>query len=315
MKSVFIIVLLFTMNILSSGQACCTAGTPILGSLELSSGRKGVLDIGVTFERNVLRDIYEGSSPLVDYTRERMTESLLVELNYGISSRLTATLLTTFVNQIRIIRPLTGISNEVVGRGIGDMVLLMKYSIIKLDMFDRRELAVGGGVKIPSGSSMLKSGGLLLPADMQPGTGSWDAIFWTYYSKEISGSFPLTYIVNLSYRINSTNERFGKGNGGYGFGNEFIANIGLLYRTDTVIDYSFLIRFRNTKPDKFSGDSIPNTGGSWLNLVPGLNIKIYESFLTRISGQLPVYRNLLGTQLTTTYTASLALFYSFDLNN
>jgi len=312
-KIIYILIIAGIIKIEIFAQACCTAGTPILGALEISSGSKGVLDIGFTYERNVLQDVYERVSRLDDNTRERLTDSFLLELNFGMSERFTATILSTYVNQIRLIRPLYGKESELTGRGIGDVLLLLKYNLITLDIFERRQFSVGVGIKAPIGSSSLKSNGLLLPADMQPGTGSWDGILWAFYSKEISGDFPLTYLINISYRINSANERFGQGSGGYAFGNEFITNIGLAYRTDSLLDFSILIRFRNTVPDKFNKADIPNTGGNWLNLVPGVNIKLFNNFVTRLSGQIPVYRNLMGTQLTTSYTASFSVFYSLKI--
>jgi hypothetical protein len=75
------------------------------------------------------------------------------------------------------------------------------------------------------------------------------------------------------------------------------------------MDFSFVARFRHTAPDKFGGADLPNTGGSWISLVPGLNIKVTDELTVRASGQFPVYRELTGTQLTTTYTASVTVFY------
>ncbi len=63
----------------------------------------------------------------------------------------------------------------------------------------------------------------------------------------------------------------------------------------------------------FDGAEVPNTSGNWFYIVPGINGKLSDRFTARLSGQLPVYRNLSGTQLTTTYTASLGIIYNINL--
>ncbi len=74
-----------------------------------------------------------------------------------------------------------------------------------------------------------------------------------------------------------------------------------------------MLRYRNTTKDNFDGAKVPNTSGNWLYLVPGINGKLSDRFTARLSGQLPVYRNLSGTQLTTTYTAALGIIYNINL--
>ncbi|RMD48475.1 MAG: hypothetical protein D6830_06785 [Ignavibacteria bacterium] len=313
MKNLIIILLFINLKVIFA-QACCTAGTPILGSLELSSGNEGVLDLNLTFENNRLNDVYEGSIKIDDNTRVRITNSILFEMNYGITDRITSTLLSTFVNQRRSITPAGGVKNELSSSGVGDVVLMVKYKVWKLDLFNRMEISLGGGIKLPVGDSQLKSNGLLIPADMQPGTGSWDSVFWIYFTKEFSGEFPLSVLGNLSYRNNSSNERFGEGTGGYKFGNELVVTTGLFYRTDSFADFSFLVRFRNTQRDKFNNSEIPNTGGDWINIVPGINFNIYINWIARLSSQIPVFRDLDGTQLTTSYTIGISLFHSINLN-
>lgn len=151
---------------------------------------------------------------------------------------------------------------------------------------------------------------------MQPGTGSWDGVLWGYFSKGFVPALPLNIFLNGSYRLYGTNNRFGDSfQQGYTFGNELFVNLGAGYRTDTFFDFTLMLRFRNTTPDKFDDGQLPNTGGNWLYLVPGVNGKISGNFTARLSGQIPLYRNLTGTQLTTTYSASIGLFYNINLKD
>ncbi len=315
MKKLIYILAAFLYTQIVYAQACCTAGTPLLGSLEMSTTKKGVWQFGLNYEYNSLQDVYEGSSQLIDQTRERITQSILFEVNYGFSSKITLTGLFSFVNQQRLIDPLTGSNNSLTINGIGDLMFLVKYNILSLSIVNRNELAVGAGIKAPTGQSDVKSNGILVPADMQPGTGSWDIILWSFYSHANLFEIPLNLLVNISYRINNTNPRFGSQFSTYKFGNEFISTIGFVYLTGGFFDPSLFVRIRHTAQDQFSLGDIPNTGGNWINLVPGFNLNLIDNFTLRASGQIPIYRDLIGTQLTTTLTASLAFTYVLKVNN
>ena len=307
-----IIFLLLSFEIFS--QACCSAGSPLLGSLDITSSAEGELQVGLTYEFNSLQDVYSGTVRLNDDLRERRVNSFILEANYGLTRRISLSTLFTFITQSRNIFSYGDISSKLNTSGLSDGVILVKYNIIPLSLFDQMELSLGVGLKLPMGNSTLRSDGILIPADMQPGTGSWDGIFWGYASKGFVPVIPLNVFINVSYRLNGTNNRFGESfQQGYTFGNELFVNLGAGYRTDTFFDFTLMFRFRNTAPDQFDSGQLPNTGGTWLYLVPGINGKINDRLIARLSGQIPLYRNLTGTQLTTTYTASLGLFYSINL--
>ncbi len=314
-KTVIISIILLLFSVKLFAQACCTAGTPLLGSIEMSTTQKGVWQFGLTYEYNSLQDVYAGSQELNDNTRERISTAALFEISYGLSDKVTLTTLFSFVTQSRKINPLTGTRNELNTNGIGDALFLLKYNLITLDLISNTELSIGIGVKSPLGRSNIKSNGILIPADMQPGTGSWDGILWSYFSQGNLFQEPLNVFVNASYRFNTPNERFGTNQAGYKFGNELITNIGLGYRTDTPFDFTLLARHRFTSSDEFGGGDISNTGGNWIYFVPGINIKMLENISGRLSGQIPVYRNINGTQLSTTFTASFSIFYSIGGNS
>lgn len=58
-----------------------------------------------------------------------------------------------------------------------------------------------------------------------------------------------------------------------------------------------------------SFDTAATPAGSWTYLAPGLNLKINDKLSVRFSAQIPVHRDLNGTQLTNSLTTSLSLFY------
>jgi hypothetical protein len=315
MKRVVLIIhlLLFASTNLK-GQACCSAGSPLLGSLAIASSADGNLQVGVMYEFNSLQDVYSGTERLDDDLRERNVNSFIIEANYGLSQKISLSALFTFINQNRNTSTYGNISSSLNTSGLSDGIILVKYNFIPLTLVDQIEFSIGAGLKLPIGNATLRSDGILIPADMQPGTGSWDGVLWGYFSKGFVPVIPLNIYINASYRFNGTNNRFGESfQQGYTFGNELFINLGAGYRTDTFFDFTLMFRYRNTQPDNFDEGVLPNTGGNWLYLVPGINGKISDRFTARLSGQIPLYRNLTGTQLTTTYTASLGLLYNINL--
>ncbi len=315
MKRYYMIILFLFIADESFPQACCSAGSPLLGSLDVSNTSEGILQVGLTYEFNSLQDVYARTVRLDDDFRERRVNSFLLVVNYGLTERISLSTLFTFINQSRNISSLGDLTSRLNTGGLSDGIILVKYNFIPLSLIDQIELTLGVGAKLPIGNSTLRSDGILIPADMQPGTGAWDGVLWGYFSKGFMPALPLNGFLNVSYRLNGTNNRFGDNfQQGYTFGNELFVNLGAGYRTDTFFDFTLMLRFRNTTPDKFDGGQIPNTGGNWLYFVPGVNGKISDNFTARLSGQIPLYRNLTGTQLTTTYTASIGLFYNINLN-
>ena len=306
------IFLLLTGSTKYHAQACCTAGTPLLGSLDLTSAPKGILQFGITFDHNLLTDVLNGTRFLENEERERISQSMLLEINYGISNRFSVTALFSYIRQQRTIFNNSS-ENELTASGLGDIVLMTKYNILPFSIFNNNELSLGLGVKIPTGNSNLRINNILIPADMQPGSGAIDGIFWGTYTKREFFFNNLTFITNVSYRLNGNNDRFGNSNDGYSFGNELIGILGLNYPLSSIFDLLISFKYRNTAKDSFSDEDIPNTGGSWLYLKPNFNIYLTNDFTARIGAEFPINRNVSGTQLTTTYSTSLSLFYSTNL--
>ncbi len=314
MKIIFFSLILLITVKENFAQACCTAGTPLLNSLEMGTAKKGVLNFGLTGKYNLLTDVYDNSNFLENQERKRISNSYLLEITYGFTSKLSLSLLLSYVNNTRKITTINNLGNSIFISGIGDALLLQKYNFINIDLFNRIELAAGLGIKLPLGSSTRTLRNILLPADMQPGTGSVDGLLWLYFSKGNLFIPQITFLLNTSYRFNGRNKRFGNSQAGYKFGNEFIFTSGFTFSTDSFIDFTILNRFRNAEADKFGTPTIPNTGGNWLYILPMINLRFSSKFNTTISGELPIYTNVVGTQLTTTFTASISLYYSISIS-
>lgn len=312
---VFLLVVTFPLAD-AYGQACCSAGTPLLGSLDIGATPEKSIHFALTYDHNLLKDVLSGQQ-IIEGNRQRLSQSLLLESAYGIDDRWSISAIFSFIQQQRRLNTENSFNSreELTTRGLGDAVIMIKYNLQPLNLLRQRQIAIGLGVKMPTGRSDLRLNGILLPADMQPGSGAWDGIAWAYFYQ---GFLPVTrfnFFMNSSYRFTGTNNRFRLQDGpfkGYQFGNEWLTTGGISYRTDRFLDYTILLRYRHLKADQFAGAKVANTGGHWLYVLPGINWNRGD-FSLRLTGQIPVYRRLVGVQLTTSYSASLSLFYTLSL--
>ncbi len=287
----------------TNAQACCTAGTPIAGNLDLSSTKSNTWRLALSYEYNYLDDVLAGSENIKGF-RNRLNQSTILDISYGLNDRFSFTVLLSYQRQTRILN----VANTTTTiSGPGDASLFLKYNVLKANILLQRQWTIGGGLKAPTGKSDIKNGSILLSADLQPGSGSWDGFIWSYFSQ---GYLPVRFnwFVSSTYRMNGTNNRFKNTvpGLGYHFGNEFLLNLGSAYSTKSRFNFSLQLRYRNTNIDRLGSLEVSNTGGNWIYIIPGVNMN-YPSFSIGLNGQFPVYRRLNGIQLTTSYRAGISL--------
>lgn len=265
---------------------------------------------GITYEFKEISDLYSEDNQLTNNTVERNTQSTLLEFNYGITDRLTLTGIATYIQKQRL---LLENNNELITRGIGDGMVLLKYVLHQNTMSAQYQLAVGGGAKIPFGTTSLKDDNIALNLDMQPGTGAWDGILWSYFSKTFAPASTINFFLFNTYRATGTAERFNE-NDQYKFGNELVINTGITDELFSDFSYIAMASYRSTSSDRQNGQEMPNTGGKWVSLEPAIRYQLNPSLSVKVSGKLPIYQHLNGIQPTTSYTASVSLFYNFGKN-
>lgn len=231
----------------------------------------------------------------------------MLEVGYTFSKRFATDLFMAFVRQERrILNP--GLPDQIQStNGLGDAVILFKYYIIN----DVGEvLALGAGPKIPLGASDVNDQGILLGADLQPGSGAWDGVLWSYYRHQIEKRKSMSYTITASYRHTGTNQEF-RADQSYRFGREFQGILGLGDRVvigKALVDPSLSIRYRRAYEDQVATSELPNTGGEWVFIYPSFGISINSNMSFQIGLELPLYANITGTQLTPTYRFNTGLY-------
>ena len=302
------------INISMSSQTCCSGGIPLSNSIGLPVSGKGSFLLGLNYDYNYLNTLKNGNEVLDDSSRERTTNSLLFNLGYTITKDFSVEALFTYVKQERVITQFGNVNTDG-SNGIGDGIILFKYNFNQL--FKKNNLLrIGLGGKIPIGATDKTSDqGILLNPDLQPGSGAWDLIGWSFYSQTFAFRPSGTFSATAVYRYTGTNNNFLNGNSTYRFGSEFQMFINY---TDQflvgkiLMSPGFSVQYRNADQDEIGGSLLDNTGGEWVNLIPSLNIEIIEDLNFLLKFQIPTYSYVDGTQLTPTYRITVGLFYSID---
>ncbi len=288
-------------------QTCSCAGVPLLSSQDMANSRAGQWNFSLTYEYHDVSDLYSNDKKLENRSFQRSTQSLLAEVNYGITDRLLATGLLSSTRKVRKSGPSLG--NEVTATGIGDGLVMLKYTLHQNTIQEQYQLTVGGGTKIPLGPTDLSGPITALSPDMQPSTGSWDIVGWGQISKTFLPTTTLNAFATVSYRHTGTHDFSNLEN--FKFGNQLVAKLGVSNSFLDRFEYTLIGKYRHVSIFEFNGNERPNTGGDWINVIPGLNYTISSNMSARIAGEFPVCRYLNGTQSTTNYSASVSLFYSF----
>lgn len=314
-KTFLLAAVLLVQSTVLWAQTCSCAGAPLIGSQSLGTTSEGNLILGLTYEYNNISNLYSGSDQLHDNTQRRNTMTSLLEVNYGITDRLAVTGTFTLIRKHRatgLQNP--GFSESLTTGGMGDGLFMLKYTLHKQTLWEPYQLAIGGGTKVPFGTTSLNNGnGVALNADMQPGTGAWDGVGWMYLSRTLLAQDINVFMTN-SFRLTGSNERFNASDN-YRFGNELVSALGASGPLAGKFSYLLMVRYRSSSSDQRNNNKLPNTGGKWINLKPGLNYQLSDQLNVQLSGQVPVYQHLNGTQPTTSFTLSSSIFFSFNKND
>lgn len=282
---------------------CSCAGVPLLSSMESGSPDRGSWFLSSSYEFHDISDLVSGTDQVRDETgRKRETQTLVLQASYGINERFSVSALVSAIEHKRTV----GQSGTSTGRGIGDAMVMLKYTPSKVGLFERNGITFGIGSRIPIGDDD-KVDFVTLAEDMQPSTGAWAAVFWAQATRSFSRAAKTQILASLSYTENFENDR------DYQFGDAWSLAFGGTYQTDTPWGFGAELRYRNADRDQRSSVDIPNTGGEWLDFVPAVQYHYSDNLAGKISGRIPIWRNLNDAlQFTTSYSISISISYVFS---
>jgi hypothetical protein len=308
---ILIIYLTFTCHY-SFSQTCCSGGVPLANNIGgIAQGEEGAIQISINFDANILRALKEGGESLSDDSRERITYSTLLKVNYSISNKLAIEGLFSAIRQERIINH-GSFTDFTKTEGLGDAVFMVYYKYYGKYSLD---LTFGAGPKIPIGPSDLKNdNGITLNADLQPGSGAWDMILHHRISKSFEFRPSATFLHLITYRMTGENPDY-LGSQHYELGNELQVLLGFSEQDvigKILISYGLNFRYRNAGRDVNNNQFLPNTGGQWLFIMPAFSWYIDPLLAVTANVELPLYSEVGGTQLTPTFRFNAGIFWKLQ---
>jgi hypothetical protein len=301
------LLLLLTPALSARGSACDSTGCLLATRGQSSLVPQGRFVVDFSFRSALQTHRQEGSRtterverPKVDFEnavlrpafhedlggRERF---LQIDVGYGVGPR-TAVMLSfpVFAQRLYDVShgPVTTAYNS---RGVGDAVLGVRQSILART---RAQLVGALSLKLPSGSSKLTDSfdGTTLEPMLQPGTGSRDVVGSLLLGIDLIPG-RLSGSVLGSYQANSTNS------GGYRFGNEKIATLGLSAPLPGRLNASLQVKRFQKGRSRFHDLDVPSTGMRIVYVTPGLRWAATSSVSTYAFFQAPVSRYVNETQL------------------
>jgi hypothetical protein len=293
-------------------QACCSAGTPLSSQLALSFLQQGELLFNLAYDYNYLNDQFHHDEQLNDDDRLRFSQNILFRAQYGFTEKWALAVSLPYVfRSEQTGTDLTSYDN-LSSSGIGDLLVQTNFTLLNQK---QHHLLLSAGLKMPTGSnSETNELDLPLPADMQPGTGSWDGIFAALYEASNIWGGHFHFNTSATARFNGEGTRY-DGKQEYQFGNEFTFVLGLNYEfliKRSVLVPALNLSYRRTLIDITNGALTPSSGGDWLAIVPGVNYYITRDLSLMFSSSLPLYRYVEGIQLTTSYSFFIQIQYTLD---
>ncbi len=228
---------------------------------------------------------------------------LLANTTYGISSDLTAGITLPFLLERQSFRTADGSNERVRNEGLGDISLSLKRRILRIDDVQRsHQVALIGGVKVPTGDRSVRGRGLSL------GTGSWDPFVavgwsegWQYWDFDLSAF----------YKLNTEGAR------DIEEGDESVLEAELAYypvrkafpgpEYQVGLNLAWVHEFQ----DRVDGRRDRHSGGDRVYLTPFFSLAPRPDLRFEVAFSYPVIEDLRGDQLGENWRVSIALSYRF----
>jgi len=302
-------VCLFTANSLKA-QTCCSAGAPLTSTFQIAKDDAHVLNTQIKYTYRSINRLVDNREILINDPRTRLGNNLLLKLDYSLKKNFAVSAVLPYVFQSR-----TTISEEQSSAAIGDLLLVGQKSIpLKNDA----SLSFSVGTKLPTGKvNHFGERGIILSPDMQSGSGTFDFLFGTSFTKVHFLTNNLTFSSNVLFRKNTTNNNFGviDGTGGreFKFGDEFLLETTFAYQqvwgtwfSTPYINLNYRFATANREEE---GNISNNSGGQWIGTQAGIQLAPNETFTFIIYGQVPFFQSLEGTQITTDFEVGIEFNY------
>jgi len=299
--------LLLSLGGAVNAQNCCSPSVSQQGVLGETTALPHTLEVALHYEHLRSRDKYQGSTRVDDPELTKTDwDRVLLTLAYGIVPRVSVAAIVPYAykekSRYLYQHDLFKINES---EGFGDCMALARLSLIERTFVNYRELAVGLGVKMPTGSTDKRKAGLSIPLELQPGTGSWDYLgSLSFYQ----GFEAVDFIGGATYVLTTAHE-------GYEFGDQLsyqgTANVHFLRRCDISAGVSGVVRGKDRENNK----ELLNTGRHQVWFIPGVHYQLIPNIL-RVQAffEWPIYQDFDGEQLGSDFNLRFSVAYSIPFS-
>jgi hypothetical protein len=284
-------------------QGCCTGGVPLTGTYSISSLQSAQWNLGITYDNHAMQDIFIGSEKLSNPTVQRRSQSILLQAGYGLNERINISLLLSHIWQLE--ETVNGGTNFR-SSGIGDAQLSAQYALVTNTAV---QWVGGAGIILPFADTQQSQDQFVLPPSLQPGVGALSGMLYTNVTYAPKFRSQLVFSNSVFFRFHGTSHRFANVES-YRFGSIFQWFLGATdqFITGTTVHYPGIsFQYKHQPYDEINGEKNDNTGGSWLLLMPSYRIAWTPAINNFFQAELPVYRNVNGFQITTSYRITIGL--------
>ena len=255
--------------------------------------------VGVVVEHAKFDNFREGDS---DITNMGGNSAVITQatffIDYGVSKRFTASVLLPYINKNQE----TNKFGERVAKGLADVSVFGRYSVLVPVNNNGPLVALGLGIKFPTGDIEEPSTSNRLPPAFQAGSGAYDIIPTASYFQDF-GAYSL--FGSTFYRIPLEKNRLG-----YRFGREFELNVGARYPLPSAPKLALLLSlsllhaehdrdFDAILPPRLrDGDTVLNTGGRFIDIVPGVRWQVTRKLSAQLRFAIPIKEDWNGDRAT-----------------
>lgn len=292
-----------------SGYAqCCAAGNPISDDGSASGGGKKILDVGVLGTYSYSDKYYSGTE-LSD--RDYIDNSYFIfssaSFGYGITDKLKV---SAEIGYFSAKAQYFSFGQSRNATGLGDLVLGTQYLAYQnceklFNIFPRVKIT------LPIGTFDKVDGGVMLPIDIQPSSGSYKYQAGLLFSKiYMEGKLALFLDNSFEYSQKISTERTN-----YKYGNLYNNSLYAGYKI--IPKLTLALQWRSQYRDKSYNKDVlvDGTGGHVMFIAPQIRYNIYDTWNISLKYNYPFYKNMNGTQLTNNYSVSIRLSKSLDFNS
>jgi hypothetical protein len=213
-------------------------------------------------------------------------------------------------------------------KGLGDIRVIGTWQ----GLLERKNLGFQFGIKLPTGDfggpnaadngvagrhpTPFRSGPAaqnpspdnLVDTSLQPGTGSTDLIFGTFYHQPVSED--VDAFVNAQFQTAVAN-RLHQAGQDYRPGNTATVSFGARYEANSDFVPQLQVNVYRKGADQGALADTTDTAGTVVNLSPGATFSVRQNLQVFGFAQVPVFSHLAGYQLAPRWTASAGVSYGF----